>query len=290
MNSFIEMVIPARKKNVGNFSVLRSLPISYKRSVGPFIFWDHMGPHKFNPGESSDVAAHPHIGLSTLTYLFDGAGFHRDSLANEQIILPGDVNWMTAGRGIVHSERTPSEYKEKGFLMHGVQIWVALPKKFEEIDPTFQHCPSQSLPKIQEEGIDLKLIAGSFYGLKSPVNTYSPFFLLELKISKGKTFKLLPEYLERAIYLLNGNIQINFELFHKTTMIVLKSKQEIEIKAQKSSHLLILGGDPLQNSVFMWWNFVASSKELLEKAKLNWKNQNFPKIQTETEFIPLPDI
>jgi redox-sensitive bicupin YhaK (pirin superfamily) len=289
MVNFIEMIIPTRKKNVGNFSVLRSLPISKKRNIGPFVFWDHMGPHQFNPGESSDVAAHPHIGLSTLTYLLAGAGFHKDSLGNQQIILPGDVNWMTAGRGIVHSERAPKEYKEKGFLMHGIQIWVALPKKFEEIDPTFQHCPSQSLPNIQNDGIHLKIIAGNFNGLKSPVNTYSPLFLLELKINEGKTFILPPEYLERAIYLLNGNIQIGLESFHKLEMIVLKSGHEVKIIAKESSHFFILGGDPLENPVFMWWNFVASSKDLLKKAKQNWKNQKFPKIETETEFIPLPD-
>ncbi len=287
--SSIELMIESRKKDLGGFTVGRVLPYAKKQTVGPFIFLDHMGPAEFAPGQGMDVRPHPHIGLATVTFLFEGAITHRDSLGFQQDIRPGDVNWMTAGKGIVHSERTPGDLRKSGQKIHGLQIWVALPKEAEQIEPSFHHHPSSSLPEFKSQGAQVKLILGEAFEHKSPVKTYSPMFYFEVKQAQGGRleYSVAPKH-EVALYILSGEIEIDEQHFGPRQMPVLKTGNNLNLRSIKDSHFIVLGGEPLAEPRHIWWNFVASSKDLIEKAKAKWQEQGFDQVPGETEFIPLP--
>lgn len=287
--SNIDLIIPSRKKDLGSFTVSRILPYEKRRMVGPFIFFDHLGPAEFGAGEGIDVRPHPHIGLATVTYLFEGEIIHRDSLGSQQAITPGAVNWMTAGRGITHSERTGAN--ERGHLhhAHGIQTWVALPKEAEECDPEFFHHPAEALPEISLPGVKLRLIAGSAYDHVAPVKTYSPIFYVEASMEAGSALTLPEEYSERALYAIVGDVAIDGETIAPGNMAVLKPGKK-NITANSSAHVMLLGGEPLEEPRYIFWNFVSSSEERLEKAKRDWQEGRFSKIPgDDKEFIPLPE-
>lgn len=290
MTDAVECILSGKKKDIGNdFFVNRLLPSIAKRSVGPFVFWDHIGPNQMTPSFKMEVRAHPHIGLSTLTYLFAGEALHRDSLGYEQVIRPGDVNWMTAGRGIAHSER--AEYNSAIKEFAGIQLWVALPKELEEIEPSFQHVSFKELPQVaMTERQTLTLIAGQYGGKSSPVNTYSPMFYLEGRFSE--TFHLsLPmrDDFESAIYVVSGSVSLDDQVFESGQMIVFKLGAHRDVKVGAQTHLLIFGGEAFPEPRYLWWNFVSTSKDRIEKAKEDWKNKRFAKVINETDFIPLPE-
>jgi len=288
--SLIDLTIVGRERDLGSFAVQRILPYAQRRMVGPFIFLDHMGPTEFAAGEGMDVRPHPHIGLATVTYLFAGEMIHRDTLGSHQAIKPGDVNWMTAGRGIAHSERTGVEERARRHCVHGLQSWVALPKEYEECAPEFFHHPSDSLPAFDVKGAKLKLISGKAYGHEAPVKTYSPLFYAEAKLKQGGTLKLSAEYAERALCLISGAVRIGDTTIQPGTMPVFARGDTITIEAQVPSHLMLLGGEPFPEARFIDWNFVSSSKERLEQAKADWKAGRFAKIPgDDKEFIPLPE-
>jgi redox-sensitive bicupin YhaK (pirin superfamily) len=282
-------VIEPREKDLGGFSVRRVLPASAQRRVGPFIFFDHMGPSRFAAGNGMDVRPHPHIGLSTLTYLFTGQIMHRDSLGYVQNIEPGAVNWMTAGRGIVHSERTPDALRASGFDMHGLQIWIALPDGFEEVEPSFTHHPAGSLPVIRNEHVEMTLIAGEAFGLRSPVKTWSPLFYVHVEAQRGAGLSMPSDYAERALYIVSGEVNADQQLFGPGHMLVFGEGTQPDIFASKKSTVMLLGGAPLASDRTVWWNFSASSRTRLEAAKADWKMGRFGQVPGETEFIPLPD-
>lgn len=285
----IELAIPGRTRDLGGFEVKRILPFAKKRTVGPFIFLDEMGPAKFNPGSGIDVRPHPHIGLSTVTYLFEGRIVHRDSLGVHQEIIPGEVNWMTAGKGVVHSERTHPHDRESGFQMHGLQIWVALPVQDEDVEPSFHHHKSKELPEFQIGNVSVKLILGTAYGYASPVKTYSEMFYLDLNCPKNADLKWPATQNESALYLVKGKGRIGDQNLEPGTLYVFKKNMDITIHATEEMRAVIIGGAPLDGDREIYWNFVASSKDKIEAAKRKWQAQEFPKVPGETEFIPLPD-
>ncbi len=285
----ITQVITPREKDLGEFSVRRVLPAAAQQRIGPFIFFDHMGPAEFPPGGGINVRPHPHIGLSTLTYLFEGSILHRDSLGYLQPIEPGAVNWMTAGSGVVHSERTPEDLKINGYRLHGIQSWIALPDGQEEVDPSFDHHPASSLPVFTTEGVNMTLIAGSAYGQTSPVKTYSKLFYLYADAPAESSIVLPVEYEERAVYVVTGTIEIDGEQFDAGQMVVLAPATVPSVRAIDASTLMLLGGEALGSDRIVWWNFSASSRERLEQAKRDWREQRFAPIEGESEFIPLPD-
>ncbi len=286
----IDLTIVPRFKHLGGFSVRRILPSAHRQMVGPFIFLDHMGPATFQPGEGINVRPHPHIGLATVTYLFQGEVLHRDSIGSEQIITPGAVNWMTAGRGIVHSERTSAEEKGKLHYAHGLQSWIALPAEHEEMPPEFHHHPAGTLPEWTRSGVTLKLIAGSAYGYEAPVTVYSPMFYVEAIMPAGTRLKLPQEYSERAIYLIDGALRIGDTNIASQTMTVFVQGETIILEAIIPTHLMVLGGEPLSEPRFIEWNFVSSSPEHIAQAKTDWKAGLFDKVPgDEIEFIPLPE-
>lgn len=285
----IALMIEPRPRDLGGFQVRRALPAPQRRMVGPFIFLDHAGPAQFEPGKGVDVRPHPHIGLATVTYLFEGAFLHRDSLGTEQLVEPGAVNWMTAGRGIVHSERTPPEDRVRGSRLHGMQSWVALPADQEEVEPSFQHHPKHSLPTIDHGGVKMRLIAGTAYGETSPVMTLSDLFYLDVTMPAGSTMTLPPDYEDRALYPLDGGVTVNGMACDANRLAVLESGDEIEIAADTGVRLMILGGEPLEGERFLWWNLVSSSRERIEAAKQDWAEGRFPEVPgDEHESIPLP--
>jgi len=287
--SNIDLIIPSRKKDLGSFTVSRILPYTKRRMVGPFIFFDHLGPAEFGSGEGIDVRPHPHIGLATVTYLFEGEIIHRDSLGSMQAITPGAVNWMTAGRGITHSERTGAN--ERGHLhhAHGIQTWIALPKEVEECDPEFFHHPAEALPEINLPGVKLRLIAGTAYGYSAPVKTYSPIFYVEARMEAGSTLSLPSEYSERALYAIGGDVAVNGEMIAPGTMAVVSSGAKT-IAAKSTAHVMLLGGEPFLEQRYIFWNFVSSSEARLEQAKRDWQEGRFGKIPgDDKEFIPLPE-
>jgi len=288
MSAPIERVIEPNMRDIGDFTVRRVLPSRHCRAVGPFVFFDHMGPIRFDPGHGVAVRPHPHIGLATITYLFDGEIIHRDSLGFVQAIRPGDVNWMTAGRGIVHSERSSPEIRAAGSDLHGIQLWVALPKAHEETEPSFFHHPKASLPHIEREDLSMRLIAGSAFGHTAPIATFSDMFYVDVLSSNKTQFALPNEYEERAVYIVDGSIEISGQSFGKEQMVVLGSGQEIDVRIERSARVLLLGGQPLDGERHLWWNFVSSSKERIDKAKDDWHNNRFSRVPGETEFIPLP--
>jgi len=288
--TLIDLTITPREKDLGGFSVRRVLPYAKRRTVGPFIFFDHMGPADFAAHHGIDVRPHPHIGLSTVTYLFEGEMLHRDSIGSAQEILPGAVNWMTSGRGITHSERTGEMVRKSPSRAHGIQSWVALPKEFEEIAPEFNHYEAEALPFFNLKGVDFKLIAGLAYGYKSPVKTHSPLFYAETKMGTDSVLNLPNDYAERALYLVSGSLRISNTIIDPKTMPIFASGDNITIEALAPSHFMLLGGEPLSEPRFIDWNFVSSSQERIEQAKADWKEGRFAKVPgDDKEFIPLPD-
>jgi redox-sensitive bicupin YhaK (pirin superfamily) len=289
MSSSVALVIKPRTRDLGGFEVARVLPYAKHRMVGPFIFFDRMGPSDFPAGEGINVRPHPHIGLATVTYLFDGEIMHRDDLGYAQAIRPGDVNWMTAGRGIVHSERTRDEVRDQPSTVFGIQSWIALPKDQEECDPGFFHHPADTLPVISQPGMDMRLIAGSAYGEASPVETTSPMFYLDVHTDAGVTLDITNEYAERAVYIVAGDIQLDGTSYGENEMLVLNPDADIDVTASSGTRFMLLGGDPIDGERHIWWNFVSSSKERIEHAKDDWKSGRFGTIDGDDEFVPLPE-
>ncbi|MDN3723585.1 pirin family protein [Aequorivita sp. SDUM287046] len=288
--SNLKTIIPERAANIGNFMVGRLLPFREKRMVGPFAFIDHMGPVKMDETQNLDVPPHPHIGLSTLTYLFEGSIMHRDSLGSEIEITPGAVNWMTAGKGVVHSERTPESLRNAQKTLHGLQIWVALPKHLENMEPSFHHTEKQEIPHLEKDGVSIKVIAGEVFGQKSPVPVHSNLYFLELKSGKKRKVKL-GDYLfgESGLYILEGNILSEGNVYEPKQILVANDSKLCEFEMADNSTVYIFGGEPFPEERHIHWNFVASEKETIEKAREDWKAQRFPKVPGETEFVPLPN-
>ncbi len=285
----IDLVITQRRRSLGGFEVGRVLPYAKRRMVGPFIFFDHMGPVDFEPGipDNVDVRPHSHIGLSTITYLFDGEIMHRDSVGSEQAIRPGEVNWMTAGRGITHSERFERARREGG-RMDGIQAWVALPEEDEETEPGFAHHGAGDMPVFEEDGVRGRLIAGELLGLRGRVGTHSPLFYLQCVLDEGATASLPADYPERALYVASGAISLGGERFEEGQMVVLTPGQPADFRAETPAMVMALGGEPIGQR-FIEWNFVSSSKERMEQAKADWRagRMKLPDLDDE-EFIPLP--
>jgi redox-sensitive bicupin YhaK (pirin superfamily) len=288
MASTISVLLKPHQHDIGNLIVRRVLPALAVRTVGPFIFFDHIGPATLVPGVGLDVRPHPHIGLATVTYLFEGAIMHRDSLGSVQKILPGDVNWMTAGRGIVHSERTPDEERAAGQTMHGIQTWVGLPLADEEVVPSFEHHPAAALPQLERDGVSLRVIAGSAFGLTAPTTTFSPTLYVAARFSPDSSVTLDTEHEERAVYLLQGDLSIDGDAVPEGQMAVLKPGVSADLRSAAGAIAMVLGGAPLDGPRFMEWNFVSSSKERIEAAKLAWSEQRMGHVPGETEWIPLP--
>ena len=289
MRSMTISLFDPKVHDLGGFQVRRLLPQLRARHVGPFVFFDHMGPAQFTAGRGIDVRPHPHIGLATVTYLFDGAMEHRDSLGNIQIIRPGDVNWMTAGRGIVHSERSPASERAAGDLVHGIQTWVALPQHAEEAEPSFFHHAAASLPRWRQGDVDLTLIVGTAFGLTSPVATFSKMFYIAAEVPAGGAMVFPAEHVERGVYAVDAAVQVDGSDVAPTQFAVLPSGREVEIRAATPARVMLCGGDPLDGERHLYWNFVSSSRERIERAKADWKAMRFPRVPGETEFIPLPD-
>lgn len=289
MHPAIEYLFKPSERDLGGFPVRRLLPTLQKQAVGPFIFFDHMGPHQFAAGEGMDVRPHPHIGLATVTYLYEGEMEHRDSLGNIQTIRPGDVNWMTAGHGIVHSERSPAAARAGVQPIHGIQTWFALPLAFEETEPGFWHHPARSLPVLEEPGLVLRVILGSAYGCTSPVATYGDTLYVAGELSEGAQFDIPPEHEERAVYIASGSAALAGEVLTAGQMAVLRTGATVTLTALADTRLMLIGGEPLDGPRFLWWNFVASSREKIEAAKARWQEGEFPKVPGETEWIPLPE-
>jgi len=288
--SNIDLIIEERAANIGDFMVGRLLPFRQKRAVGPFVFIDHMGPAKLNERENLEVLPHPHIGLSTLTYLFEGAIMHRDSIGNEVEIQPGAVNWMTAGKGVVHSERTPDYLHNSIKTLHGLQIWVALPKHLEEMDPKFTHIKANKIPLWEEDEVQIKLIAGEAFGKKSPVPVHSELYFIEIKSTKSKMLNIGKDlYGESALYILEGHIKSEENTFDAKQILIAKDNQLCEFEIGKNTTIYIFGGIPFPEERYIDWNFVSSSKERLKQAKEDWVNQRFPKVEGETDFVPYPE-
>ncbi|GEL10649.1 hypothetical protein SAMN05192550_0309 [Flavobacterium glycines] len=287
--SNIEQIIEERAADIGNFLVGRLLPFRQKRTVGPFIFLDHMGPTHLSNYQNLDVGPHPHIGLSTLTYLFEGSIMHRDSLGSEIEIKPGAVNWMTAGKGIVHSERTPEYLRSSEKMLHGFQIWVALPKELEKMEPSFVHIEENEIPHWTENGLSFKLIAGEAFGRKSGVPAYSPLYFIEIKNTKAQKVNIGKDLFgESALYILEGSIKSEDTIFEPKQILVAKESTLCEFEMGENTSVYIFGGEAFPEERFIYWNFVATDKAMIEEAKERWTQQAFPKIAGETEFVPLP--
>ena len=282
-------VLKPHTKDLGDFAVRRLLPAFPTKMIGPFIFFDHMGPADFVPGSGIDVRPHPHIGLATVTYLFEGNILHRDSLGSVQQISPGDVNWMTAGHGIVHSERTPAEDRTRGQRLHGIQTWIALPKAHEKTEPSFTHLPKASLPLIVRPGVQMRLLAGSAFGQRAPTPTFSDMFYLAVEMDAGSSFEFPAEYAQRAAYIVEGDVTISGGPAVPYHMAVFAGDSTLDFRATSAARLMLLGGAPMDGERIIWWNLVASSPDLIDAAKARWRAQEFPRVPDETEFIPLPD-
>ncbi len=292
MTDPIELLIQGRAHELGpGFPVRRVLPSVKRRMVGPFIFLDHFGPMVVPPGGAGmEVRPHPHIGLATVSYLFEGGIFHRDSLGYAQAIRPGDVNWMTAGSGIAHSERTEPEMKRTGFTMHGVQTWVALPQAHEEAPPAFQHVPKAELPAWTEGGSGLRLIVGSYAGRKAPTTHFSPIFYVAVEMPAAAKVTVSPEHAERGVYVSHGSVMIGDRQLVVGDLAVLAAGHPVELLAgADGAKAMLLGGAAMDGPRHIWWNFVSSSKERIETAKTAWKEGRFAKVPGDAEFIPLPD-
>jgi redox-sensitive bicupin YhaK (pirin superfamily) len=286
----LDLVIVPRVRDLGDgFNVRRALPHGRRQMVGPFIFFDHFGPVQFIAGHGMDVRPHPHIGLATVTYLFDGSILHRDSEGNIQEIVPGAMNLMTAGRGIAHSERTPDVQRETGQQMLGLQSWIALPAGKEEIDPSFQHFGAATLPIVEDKGLKARIIAGSAFGATAAVSMVSDWFYVEVTADAGVAVPLDTMYEERAIYLVDGEVDIAGDKFAAPQMLIFRPGDRITIKPVTKTRMMFLGGTAMEGPRHIWWNFVSSRKERIEAAKEDWKTGRFGPVPNETEFIPLPE-
>ena len=284
-------IITSRERDLGDgFTVRRLLPAIGRKMVGPFIFFDHMGPASFAPGHGLDVRPHPHIGLATVTFMFEGAILHRDSLGFEQVIRPGDVNLMTSGSGIVHSERSPDDERRHGSKLEGIQCWLALPLKDEETKPKFEHYPSAKLPEFKINNVQLKLMMGTAFGYESPVAMFSDTLYIDMQMPAGSELTVPAGERELAVYLAKGTASVNDQALSLKALAVAAKGQGVTIKAHEPSRLLVIGGEPFNEPREMFWNFVSSSKERLEKAKDDWRHGRFAKIPgDDLEFIPLPE-
>lgn len=285
----VEIVIEPRVRDLGNFQVRRVLPSMKRRMVGPFVFLDQMGPTVLRPGKALDVRPHPHIGLATVTWVLKGVIMHRDSLGSVQPIKAGELNWMTAGRGIVHSERTPDRLRGEESPLYGLQLWVALPKAHEETAPAFVHYGADELPRIDAAGAKVTLIVGGGWGKRSPVETLSGTFFADASLKAGATLTVPDSIEERGVYILEGELEIAGETFAPGRLLVLKGGRAVDIRAATAARLAIVGGDAIDGPRHIWWNFVSSSKNRIERAKADWKAGRFPAVPGETDFIPLPD-
>ena len=286
----IEMVIVPRARDLGGFEVRRALPSARKQMVGPFIFFDQMGPALMQAGQGIDVRPHPHIGLATVTWLFDGSIYHRDSLGSSQPISPGELNWMTAGRGIVHSERTAPPELARERKVFGIQSWVALPRQFEETAPAFDHVEAHNLPVVDERGISARIIAGSLYGATSPVKTHSDLFYADVQMAAGSALPLPVEHEERGVYVAEGEIEVAGQSFMEGRLLVFRPGDHITLRAKGNARVMLLGGEPMDGPRYIWWNFVSSSKDRIEAAKDDWKQARFAIVPgDEKDFIPLPE-
>lgn len=286
-----QLLLPAVHDLGDGFEVRRALPSAQRRMVGPFIFLDSFGPVVFRAGEGLDTRPHPHIGLATLTYLIEGEMVHRDSESYVQTIRPGEVNLMTAGRGIVHSERSGDGFRASGGTVFGFQSWLALPLAHEETDPGFQHVDAAELPYMEGEGVTLRLLAGSLHGRRAPTHAFSDMFNADLSLADDARFRIDTEHVERAVYVVSGAIEVAGQtgLFGKDRLIVFRPGAEIVLRASGATRLMLLGGEPLGEKRHIYWNFVSSSRERIEQAARDWRDRRFPGVPGETEFIPLPD-
>jgi hypothetical protein len=285
----IEMVIVPRARDIGAFEVRRALPAAKRQMVGPFIFLDIFGPILIRAGQGQDVRPHPHIGLATVTWLFDGTMFHRDSLGSQQLIVPGELNWMTAGKGIVHSERTPQPERAHDRRVFGIQSWVALPRDREDTAPAFEHVQGADMPLFADRGISARVIAGSAYGAASPVKTLSDLFYVEAVLAAGARLPLPDEHEERGVYIAEGETEVAGQVFAAGRLLVFRPGDAITIRARSNARLILLGGEPMDGPRHIWWNFVSSSREKIEAAKNDWKGARFAIVPgDDKEFIPLP--
>ncbi len=287
--SNIDFIFEEKAADIGNFLVGRLLPFRQKRNIGPFVFIDHMGPAQMAANENLDVAPHPHIGLSTLTFLFEGAIRHRDSMGYDVVIEPGAVNWMTAGKGVVHSERTPDHLRTIAKNLHGLQIWIALPKEKEAMEPEFFHIDANDLPVWQEGSLQMKLIAGEFENKKSGVPVYSKLYMIEVKATEDTLVNMQNRlYGESGLYILEGSIKHHGSEFGDKQILITKDAHLCQFEITAGTTIYLFGGEPFPEERFIYWNFVSSSRETIEEAKLKWQAQEFPKVPGETEFVPLP--
>ena len=287
--SSIELVIvPPTHDLGGGFQVRRALPSTQRQMVGSFVFFDQMGPTVLRAGSGLDVRPHPHIGLATVTYLFDGEIIHRDSLGTTQAIRPGEVNWMIAGRGIVHSERTAADKRSADSALFGIQTWIALPRAAEECAPSFQHLAASELPLIDAEGKTLRLIAGTLYGARAPAATLSEMFYADVRLAAAAQLPVAADYEQRAIYIAQGRIGIDDMGFDAGQLVVLRPRQPVTVRADGAARLLLLGGEPLDGPRHVWWNFVSSSTERIEQAKRDWREGRLGSVAGDLEYIPLP--
>jgi redox-sensitive bicupin YhaK (pirin superfamily) len=286
----VELAIVPPLRDLGGFGVRRALPAPQKRLVGPFIFLDQMGPADFAPGAGIDVRPHPHIGLATFTYLLEGEIFHRDSLGSAQKISPGAVNLMVAGRGIVHSERSPGDFRAAGGRLGGLQCWLALPQAAEETEPSFDHYERGQLPTLEGDGFSLRLALGALNGLVAPVRQFSPGFFADIELSAGATYVFAPEHEERAFYLISGEVEIEGVAFESGRLVVLRPGAEVAVRAARKTRLVGVGGDILPGPHFIWWNFVSSSRERIAAARADWVAGKFKTVEGDPEFIPAPEL
>jgi redox-sensitive bicupin YhaK (pirin superfamily) len=296
----VETLLEPRERDLGDgFFVRRLLPSAKRRAVGPFVFFDHFGPTTLPPGKGLDVRPHPHINLATVTYLFDGEIVHRDSLGSHQKIQPGDINWMTAGRGIVHSERTDSALRARGASVHGLQLWVALPREHEEAPPAFNHYPAAELPEFSDGGVDMRLLVGEAFGRRSPVTTFSRLVYLDVRMRAGATVELPDDeavHLDLGAYVVEGSVTAGGQPFTPAHMMLFRAGRRIHLRAETDSRFVVVGGDPFPEPRHIWWNFVSSSEARIDQAARDWRerrgdpNGPFPLVPgDEAEFIPSPD-
>ncbi len=284
------IVVEPHARDLGGFTVGRVLPALAMRHVGPFVFFDHMGPAELPPGHGIDVRPHPHVNLATVTYLFEGAIVHKDSLGSDQAIHPGDINWMTAGRGIVHSERTGADLRRAGSRLHGIQLWVALPTADEEAEPAFHHHPAGTLPVVDAGGARTRVLAGALHGVRSPVRVFSPLAYADAVLPGGAELVVPDEYEERAAYVVEGTVSCGAEDVVAPRLLVFEDGEDAVLRSAAGARVLLLCGAPLDGPRHLYWNFVSSSKERIERAKSDWREGRFPKVPgDEEEFIPLPD-
>lgn len=286
----VQIKLTGHNKDLGGgFMVRRLLPAAQKQAVGPFLFFDHFGPITVQPGENHDVRPHPHIGLATVTYLFEGAIMHRDSLGYEQRIEPGAINWMTAGRGIVHSERAPDDLRTKAYVNHGIQLWAALPVAHEEVAPAFVHTPAADIPELVVGGAEVRVLIGEAFGQTSPVATFAPALYLDVQLKAGGTFEMPPLAPELAIYSVDSDFEVDGETVEAHTLVLLEPGVAVKISSSQATRFMVLGGEPLDGHRLMWWNFVSSRKERIVQASDDWAAQTMGQVEGETEFIPLPE-